>query len=338
MKQHTLFRAAGMAAITAWAALAAFPHSAAAQGGPSGDWPNRPVRLLYPYPPGGSVENMIRMVSERVARELGQQFIIENRPGAGGAIGAQAAAKAAPDGYTFGISGTPTHVIAPLYESTPYDPMKDFTHVALMGGTPVVLAVATNLGVNSVKEYVDKSRASPQGISYGSAGTGTSVHLVGERFGQISGANVVHVPYKGLIPAAMDLIGGHLPSVFSTVGQAREFHQQGKLKILAVASPSRMTMLPDVPTFIEAGYKDLVSSAWFSFSGPAGTPAPIVARFNAAVRAAVATPEVTSRLAADGISTEPRNLDPAAFTEFVRAEIERWAPVVRSIKANEKKS
>ncbi len=301
------------------------------------DWPSRPIRVIYPFPPGGAIEAMIRAVTTRMSRELGQQLIVENRTGAGGTIGSALGAKAAPDGYNLVISGLPTHVIEPVYSGTPYDPMRDFTHIGLLGGTPVVLAVHPDLGPKTVQEFIALARSRPDGISYASAGSGTSVHLFGERFRQLTGSKLVHVPYKGLIPAALDLIAGHIPAAFTTVGQAREFYLQGKIRILAVATPTRMALHPELPTFVEAGYKDLVSSAWFAISGPAGMPKPIVTRLNAQIRAALAQPEIFNKLQADGIGIEPRDLDADGFTDYFRAEIERWTPVVRSVKSSEVK-
>ena len=237
------------------------------------------------------------------------------------------------------MSGLPSHVIAPVYSGAPFDPMKDFAHIALLGGSPVVLAIHPNFEAKTLQQYVELSRSRPEGIAFGSPGTGSFVHLAGERFRQLSAGKLLHVPYKGLPPVAVDLIAGHIPSAFMTLagGGTGALHRAGKVRMLAVATPSRAAGYPEVPTFAEAGYKDLVASTWFAVSGPAGLPRAIVVRLNAEVRAALAQPEIHNRLLADGIGIEPRDLDAEAFTEFFRAEIERWAPLARAAKISASK-
>lgn len=326
------FGAASLVAAVLTAVAAALPAEAQ-------DWPSRPVTVVYPWPPGGGTDTMTRLVAERLSRQLGQQFIVDVRAGASGTIGSEIAARARPDGYTLVLSGLPSHVVAPAYSGAPYDPMKDFSHIALLGGSAVVLAVHPEFEPKTVQQYVELSRSRPEGVVFGSPGTGSFVHLAGERFRQLSGGKLLHVPYKGLPPVAVDLIAGHIPSAFMTLagGGTGSLHRAGKLRLLAIATPGRVAGFLEVPTFAEAGYKDLVASTWFGLSGPAGMPRGIVARLNAEVRAALAQPEIYNRLLADGIGIEPRDLDPEAFTRFFHAEIERWAPLARAAKMSASK-
>jgi tripartite-type tricarboxylate transporter receptor subunit TctC len=322
-----------------WLVAAVLAAVAAALPARAQDWPSRPVTVVYPWPPGGGTDTMMRMVADRLSRQLGQQFIIDVRAGASGTIGSEIAAKARPDGYTLVMSGLPSHVVAPAYSGAPFDSMKDFSHIALLGGSPVVLAVHPEFGAKTLQQYIDLSRSKPDGIAFGSPGTGSFVHLAGERFRQLTGAKLLHVPYKGLPPVAVDLIAGHIPSAFMTLagGGTGALHRAGKVRLLAIATPGRVSGFSEVPTFAEGGYKDLVASTWFALSGPAGLPRAIVARLNAEVRAALAQPEIYNRLLADGIGIEPRDLDPDGFTRFFQAEIERWAPLAREAKTGASK-
>ena len=294
------------------------------------EWPNKSIRVVFPYQPGGGGDIITRLVMDRVGRKLGQQFVIDNRSGAGGIIGADIVAKSKPDGYTFVVSGMGSHVVAPVLNQAPFDPMKDFTHVALFGGPPLVLAVHPDFQARTLQQYLELTRTLPDGIVFGSPGPGTHGHLLGEMVKSLSGGKMLHAPYKGGGPAAGDLVAGHIPSAIVTLGSSASFVRGGKLRLLAIASPRRVPDFPTVPTFVEAGYKDIVATTWFSLSGPAGLPRPIAAKLNAEVRAAVAIPEVRERLMADGI--EPGDLDVDAFTEFFRAEIARWAPLARAVK------
>ena len=294
------------------------------------DWPLRPVKVIFPYQPGGGGDIIARLVLDRVSRKFGQQFVVESRSGAGGIIGADIVAKASPDGYTLVVSGMGSHVIAPVILKAPFDPMKDFTHIALFGGPPLVLAVHPGFEAKTLQQYVELSRARSEGIVYGSPGPGTHGHLIGEVFRKLSGGKLVHVPYKGSGPSAADLVAGHIPSAIMTLGSAAAFVRAGKLRLLALTATRRVADFPEVPTFAEAGYKDIVAITWFALSGPAGLPRAMVVRLNAEVRSALAEPEIRNRLLADGI--EPGDLDADAFTQFFRAEIERWAPLARAAK------
>lgn len=315
-----------------WGALIVFALAAFAVILPAGaqDWPLRPIKVIFPYQPGGGGDIIARLVLDRASRRMGQPFVVESRSGAGGLIGADIAAKAIADGYTLVVSGMGSHVIAPVVLKAPFDPMKDFTHIALFGGPPLVLAVHPGFGAKTLQQYIEVSRATPEGIAYGSPGPGTHGNLIGEMFQKLSGGRLVHVPYKGSSPSAADLVAGHIPSAIMTLGSASAFARSGNLRLLALTATKRVADFPDVPTFAEVGYKDIVAITWFSLSGPAGLQRSVVVRLNAEVRAALADSDIRDRLLADGI--EPGNLDSDAFTEFVRAEIDRWSPLAQAVK------
>ena len=292
-------------------------------------WPARPVTVVMPYKPGGGGETMVRLVMQQVSQRMGQPFIIENRAGAGGTIGAGYVAKERSDGYTLFASGLGSSVVGPLFVRVAFDAMKDFTHIALFGGPPPVLAVNAAFEAKTLQQYIDISRSRPQGIAFGSSGFGTHVHLMADLFKSLTGANLLHVPYNGGGPAVADLVAGHVPSAFVTLGSVSQQVRNGNVRLLAVASPKRVRDFPGVPTFAELGYPDMTSVTWFGLSGPAGLPRDIVVKLNAEVRAAMANPEVLDKLAADAI--EPNNLDPDGFTQFFRAEIARWTPIARRV-------
>jgi tripartite-type tricarboxylate transporter receptor subunit TctC len=296
-------------------------------------WPTRPVRIIVPYAPGGSADSLGRLVSAHLSETFKQGFVVENRPGAGGAIGADIAAKAAPDGYTLVVSGIATHAILSSMTKAPYDSIKSFTHIALFGGPPIALAVPADLPPKTMREFLAYAGARAGGVSYGSPGGGTHGHLVGELFQDLTRAPLTHVPYKGAALAMTDLLSGQIQASFTTLASALQHIRVGKLRAIAVTAPQRMPELPDVPTFAELGYKDLTSVTWFSLSGPAGIPAPIVERLNLEVRKALRTPKVLERLRLD--AAEPNDLDAAAFTKFVQEEQQRWGRFARSVKTND---
>jgi tripartite-type tricarboxylate transporter receptor subunit TctC len=310
-------------------AAAALAAALAAPGALAQEWPARPVRIVAPFAPGGSADTLGRLVAERLTARLGQNFVVENRPGAGGLIGSEAVAKAPPDGYTLVVSGIASHVIAPAMSPAPFDPLKSFTHIALFGGPPVVLVVQPGLEARNLDEFVGLSRVRPGGLSYGSPGRGTQGHLTAELLRAQSGANLVHIPYKGAALAVSDLMGGHINAVSSTLTTAAGQIKAGKARALALSSQRRLPGFPDVPTFVESGYPELVATVWFSLSGPAGLPPAVVTKLNAEVREILGLPDVRRRLQADGV--EPNDLDAAAFTAFVGAEIGRWTPLAKAM-------
>jgi tripartite-type tricarboxylate transporter receptor subunit TctC len=286
------------------------------------------VRIVAPFAPGGSADSLGRLVAIRLAARFKQNFVVDNRTGAGGTIGTELVADSAPDGYTLVVSGIATHAIGPAMQKTPYDPVKSFTHIALFGGPPIIAVVHPGVEAKSLSQFVALSKSTPQGISYGSPGPGTNGHLVAELFRMRSGSNLVHIPYKGAALAMVDLAGGHIPSSFNTLSTAAVHVKSGRARALAHSAAKRVSAFPDVPTFVESGYKDLVATTWFSLSGPAGMPPAIVKHLNAAVREALATPEMRERLTPEGI--EPNDLDSQAFTQFVRGEVARWGPIARA--------
>jgi tripartite-type tricarboxylate transporter receptor subunit TctC len=293
------------------------------------DWPTKPVRIIVPFAPGGTADTLGRLTAQKLSESFKQQFVIENRGGAGGVIGSEIVAKAAPDGYMLVVSGVASHCIQPaLSKNVPFDPLKDFTHIALFGGPPGVLAVNPDLPAKTLKEFIALARSEPGKLAYGSPGNGTQGHLIAEQFKQVTGIKMTHVPYKGASLAVSDLIGGHLQIVSTTLTTASTQIRAGKARALAVSSETRVPDFPDVPTFKELGYPELTATIWFSLSGPAGMPQDIVNRLNAEVRRALKEPDVRQRLRPEGI--EAPDLDPQQFTAFVASELKRWAPVVKA--------
>jgi tripartite-type tricarboxylate transporter receptor subunit TctC len=301
---------------------------AVAAGAHAQDYPSKPVKLVVPFAPGGASDGLARIVSDKMARKLGQQFVVENRGGAGGVIGSDLVAKAAPDGYSLVVSGIASHVVAPAIGPAPFDPLKSFSHIALFGGPPTGLMVHPSVQARNIADFIRESKARPDGFSFASPGHGTHAHLVGEMFRQRTGASLVHIPYKGGGPAVADVVAGHVPTSFSTIAAALPQVKAGKARFLAITAAKRLPDLPDVPTFDELGMKELTAITWFGLSGPAGMPRDIVGKLNAEVRAALALPDVREKLGPEGIETN--SLDADAFTAFVRSEIERWTPVARA--------
>jgi tripartite-type tricarboxylate transporter receptor subunit TctC len=296
-------------------------------------YPAKTVRIIAPFAPGGTADTLGRIVAAKLTESLGQNFVVENRPGAGGMVGADLVAKAAPDGYTLGVSGVASHAIAPALAKKPlFDPMKDFTHIALFGGPPAVLGVHPSMPVKSLKEFVAFAKARPGELTYGSPGNGTQGHLVAEVFRQATGIKIIHVPYKGAAIAVVDIVAGHIHAISTTLTTASAQIRAGRIRPLAISSAKRLPDYPGVSTFAEAGYRDVVATVWFSLSGPAGVPAEIVNRLNPEVRRILQLPDVRERLRGDGI--EPNQLDPRAFTEFMAAEVKRWGPVIRATGAS----
>ena len=317
----------GRKLLAAWAAIlavAALAAPAFAQ-----EWPARPVRIVVPFAPGGTADTLGRLVAQKLSDSFKQQFVIENRGGAGGLIASELVAKAAPDGYTLVVSGVASHCIAPaLHKNPPFYTMKDFTHIALFGGPPGVLVVNPNLPVHDLKEFIAYAKANPGKISYGSPGNGTQGHLIAEHFKQVAGIDMQHVPYKGAALAVADLIAGHTMATSTTLTTASTQIKAGRARALAVSSANRVPDFPDVPTFRELGFPQLTASIWFSLSGPAGIPQDVVQKLNVEVRKALKAPEVQARLRLEGI--EPGDLDAKQFTQFMESELKRWGPIVRA--------
>jgi len=312
----------------AWVALGALGLLAAAPACPQ-QYPAKTVRIVAPFAPGGSADTLGRIAAAKLTESLGQTFIVENRPGAGGLLGAELVSKSPADGYTLGVSGVASHVIAPaLAAKPPFDPVRDFSHIALFGGPPAVFGVHPSLPVKDLKSFVALARAQPHELSYGSPGIGTQGHLMAEIFRQRAKIDIVHVPYKGAAIAMVDIVAGNIHAISTTLTTASTQIRAGRVRALALTSEQRLADYPGIPTFRELGYRDVTGTVWFSLSGPAGMPADIVDRLNAEVRKILQLPDVRARLRPDGI--EPNALDAKAFTEFMVAEVKRWAPVVRA--------
>lgn len=292
------------------------------------EWPAKPVKFVAPFAPGGSADTLGRIVSEQLSESLRQPFVVENRPGAGGVVGSQAVARAEPDGYTYVVSGIASHTIAPIINaSVGYDAVRDFSHVAYFGGPPIVIIVHPSLGVKTLRELIAYQKRTGEKLTYASPGTGTAGHLVAEFFATQAGIRVEHVPYRGAAIGVMDVVGGHLRFGAMTWTTASGHIQAGTVLPLAVSSPERLPDYPDVPTFKELGFPELICTTWFSLSGPAGIPDDIVRKLNREVVAILDRPEVRKRLRQEQIITE--RMTAAEFTKFVEAELARWKPIAQ---------
>jgi tripartite-type tricarboxylate transporter receptor subunit TctC len=307
------------------AAIAAMPFAPAAAQ--VDNWPSKPVRIVVPLAPGGTSDTLGRTLAQQLDTKLNAKFYVENRPGAGGVIGAAYVAEQAPDGYNLGISGIGSHVIAPaINPSVGFDTMRSFTHIAFLGGAPTALIVHPSLGVASVKDFVERARKG--NLSYASSGTGTHGHLIGEYFQRQAGIALGHIPYRGASAALQDLIAGHVPAAFITLSTAAPQIRAGTVKAIAITSATRLAQFPDIATFTEAGYPDLVALTWFALSGPAGLPRPIVAKLNDATVQAMTSPAVAKQLETETIQTQRMSAE--QFSAFVQAEIDRWTPIAKS--------
>jgi tripartite-type tricarboxylate transporter receptor subunit TctC len=293
------------------------------------DWPARPVKIVVPWAPGGVTDMLARLVAVKLTASMQQPFIVENRPGAGGLIGSALVANAAPDGYTLVASGMASHIIAPNAGPASFDPIKSFTHIADVGGPPLVLVVHPKTPVKDVKEFIAYANAQAGGLSYGSPGAGTHNHMMGEYFRTLTKTKMVHVSYKGGGPAVMDLLAGHIPAAFITLSTVAPYISSGKLRLLAITSPRRLPQYPTVPTFAEMGYKQMTTNNWSGISGPAKLPPDIVNRLNAEIQKALAAPDVQEKLRNEGI--QDAGLSPAEFNEFFRKEVARWTPLVKQV-------
>ena len=302
-------------------------------------WPTRPVRIIVTYTPGGAADTLGRYAAQELSQAFGQQFVVENRPGAGGLIGSEIVARAAPDGYVLGVSSLTTLVINPAsmdHEHWPLDPFKDFTQIALLGGPPTVLVVDTNLAAKTLKDFIAQAKAKQGGFSYGSAGIGSGGQMVAEMLQRLAGFHMTHVPYKGANQAVGDVMGHHIPVGFVTLSTAAGQIKGGLVRALAVTTKSRVADFPDIPTFAELGYSDTTSTTWFALAGPAGLAPAITTKINAVLVKGFQSPDMQKRLTPEAIQTEP--FSPAEFTAFVRAETKRWAPIARAAAAVAAKS
>jgi tripartite-type tricarboxylate transporter receptor subunit TctC len=293
------------------------------------DYPNRPITLVVPFPPGGSTTIVARTVSDKMSEVLGQSIVIDNRGGAGGTVGSRAVSKNAPDGYTILLGYTGTLAIGPtLYGNVGYDPRKDFEPIGRIGTAPNTLVVHPSLPVHSVAELIAYGKANPGKLNYGSAGIGTVSHVCGEYFATAAGVTLTHIPYKGTGPAITDLLGGHIPMAFAPIPATHENAQAGKLRMLAVTSAVRSTLLPDVPTIAESALPGFEAVLRYGLVAPPGTPRPMIEKLNAALNAALASPDVRARLAIDG--AEPLPGTPAEYAADIDREEAQWSKVVKA--------
>ena len=313
---------AGLAALVGLA----FPCGTAGAQSAADRYPEKPIRIIVPFAPGGSVDVLARAVGQKMEEHWGQPVIVETRPGASTLIGTTAAAQAPADGYTLIISVS-NHTTNPAMRSKmPYDTLKDFKPISLMARTPIVLYANPGLPAQDLKELVTLAKGKSDGLNFGSAGTGSMTHLTGEMFKGKAGIGLSHVVYRGGTPALLDVIAGHIPMTFATVGQALPQYKAKQVKALGISSEERYPSLPEVPTFIEQGF-DLVTTEWYGMLAPAATPPEIIAKLNAEIRRIVALPGLGDRLTAiELVSSTPEELD-----GFIRSEIDRWGPLIRQL-------
>jgi tripartite-type tricarboxylate transporter receptor subunit TctC len=320
-----LFPSRSVFAVAAGAvAVLSGPGPVMAQDG----YPVRPVRLVVPFPPGGSTDNLARVIVPRWAEALGQPITIENRGGAGGNIGVESVARAAPDGYTVGLFDTAFTINPTLYARLPFDTRRDFTAVMFVASGPAVLVVHPSLPVKSVKDLVALARSKPGAMSYASAGSGTAIHLAAEMFKVSAGVDLVHVPYKGGGPATIDVVGGQVPMMFAQPGTVIGFTGSGKLRPLAMTGDRRWPGMPDVPTFAESGITGMETSSSWHVMVPAAVPRTVVNTLNASLRKTLALPEIAARLAE--LAYLPVAADPERSATLLATEIERWGRAVKA--------
>lgn len=292
-------------------------------------WPNRQVFIIVPFPAGGGVDVFTRPIAAQLDKQLNQRFLIEIRAGAGGTVGASVAAKAAPDGYTF-LAGAAHHTIAPsIYPKLPYDIEKDFVPIAVLSQPPHVIVVSPKkVNANSVKDLIAEAKASAAKMSYGSAGNGTTHHLAGELFNQLTGTKIPHVPYRGAGPAMQDLVAGHIAMIFDGLGTSAVQMKEGTIRGLAVTAPKRVPQFPELPTTAEAGLPNFEFSTWYGMWALKGTPDDIIKRMREEVAKALKEPSIREHYLRNG--SEPSTVSGDDMAKLVRADIEKWGKVVKA--------
>ena len=291
-------------------------------------YPSRPVRIIVTVPPGGAADFIARLVGTKMAESLGQPVLVENRAGASGTIAADAVAKSAPDGYTLLQNSITTHGIGPhLYAKLPYDSIRDFAPITMLARLPLIMTVNAGVKANTAQEFVALAKAQPGKFGFASSGNGGAPHMAGELFRSATGADLLHVPYKGSGPAVADLVSGQVQVMFDGAPSLLPHIRSGKLRAIGAASAQRNRLLPEVPTFAEAGFPGVDVALWYGMLAPAATPPAIIARLNAEILKALNAPDVRERFAAQG--TEAMGGTPGEAAAFIRSEIERWGPVVK---------
>ena len=300
-----------------------------AAGASAQTYPSKPVRLVVPFPAGGSLDVVARAIGSKLSEAWGQPVVIDNRPGAGGNIGADLVAKSPPDGYTILEGALSTHAVnVSLYSRMPYDPVRDFEPITLVAVTPNVLVLNPSVPANDVKELIAYAKANPGKLSFGSGSNGSAGHLAGELFKMEAGVDMVHVPYKGAAPAMQDLLAGRVQLMFDNLANSMQQVRAGKLKALAVTTAHRSTLVPELPTLSEAGLPGFDISTWWGFLAPRGTPKEIVAKWNAEVARILATPEMKAFFAQQG--AEPSPTSPETFGAMIQSEIAKYAKIVKA--------
>jgi tripartite-type tricarboxylate transporter receptor subunit TctC len=322
MSFHFPSRREMLALVTALACGTALPLQAQ-----TADWPNKPIRLVVGYAAGGATDVIARIVGPKLGEQLGQSIVIDNRAGANSNLGAELVARSPADGYTLYVFTIANTINASLYDKLGYDPLKDFEPIGLMAKIPNILVVNEKLPVKSVADYVQFAKDSPNGITFASSGSGSSIHLSGEMFKMTAKLNMLHVPYRGSAPAINDLLGGQVQSMFDNTPSALPHVRGGKLRAIAITSAQRSPLLPDVPTLAESGFPGFDVQSWFGLAAPAGTPRPVVNRINAELSKVLASPDVRERLV--NLAATPSPGTPEAFRSFAAAEVKRWRDVVK---------
>ena len=291
------------------------------------DYPSKPVRFIVPYAPGGSSDVLARTLGQKLAESLGQQFVVDNRPGAGSMVGTDAAAKSAPDGYTIILSDMPHAINPSIHAKVPYDPVADFSPVTVIGVSPMFLFVHAGFEAKSLNDLIALAKAQPGKLAIASGGNGATTHLVAELLQANAGIKLTHVPYKGAGPAIADVAAGQVPITFTSMATAAAVHKGGRVRILGVTSAKRLAAFPDVPTFVESGLPALTFEHWWGVMAPARTPPAVVAKLNAELIKALGAADVRERFAA--LAVEPRTSTPEQFRALIQSDLGRWAKVVR---------
>jgi len=312
------------AAVTAIPAVMPFASKARAA---DAAYPNHPIKIIAPVQPGGGVDLVARTIADRLGRMLSQSIVVENQSGGGGVVGSLATARAAPDGYTLMVGYVGTHGTNPAVRKLPYDAVKDFTPIAMVGGTPNILVVPPSIPVASLREFIQYAKSNPGKLSYGSSGPGTLTHLAMEQLKVAADLDMVHVPYRGIGPAITDILGGQTQALFPGLAAALPHIKAGKMKPLAVTGLKRHPLVPDVPTFEELGFKGFDGVQWYGIVGPANLPAPIVKLLNDDINKLLENPELRERLSSEALEPMPMSAD--AFGRYIRDDIARWTKLAK---------
>lgn len=312
--------------LVAAAALFSTPALVTAQD----TWPTKTIKIIAPVQPGGGVDLVARLVADRLGKVLGQSIIVDNMSGGGGIVGSQATARAAPDGYTLMVGYVGTHGTNPALRKLPYDAIKDFTPIAMVGGTPNIMVVNPSVPANSLKEFIAYAKANPTSVSYGSSGQGTLTHLVMEQLKEETGIDVAHVPYRGIGPALTDLLGGQTQISAPGLAAALPHIKAGKLRPLAITGAARHPLMPNVPTLSELGFKGFDGVQWYGIVGPAKIPPALVKRLNAEINKLIVAPELKEKLSGEAL--EPVPMSPEQFAEYMKADIAKWEKLVKTRK------